>query len=98
MYWLRKLKEDLRIWPFENFVIFWVVVAVLAPFARMGWQAVTGLPVVFSAASLMTPVLLLLYAYKFVASDRRRPSLPMTLLRSSAITVGAVVLIVATNR
>ncbi len=98
MYLLRKLQEDLRIWPFENLVIFWIVVAVLTPFVRMGWQAMTGLPVTFNPASLMAPVLLLLHAIRFVQGDRRRPSLPMTLLRCSAITVGAVVLIVATNR
>lgn len=98
MYWLRKLQEDLRIWPFENLVIFWVVVAVLAPFVRMGWQAMTDVPVTFHLTPLMVPVLLLLHAYRFVHGDRQRPSMPMTLLRCSAITVGAVILIVVTNR
>ncbi len=98
MYWLRKLQEDLRIWPFENLVIFWIVVAVLAPFARMGWQAVTGLPLRFDPASLLAPVVLLLHACRFVQGDRQRRSLPVTLLRCSAITVGAVILIVVTNR
>ena len=93
MYWLRKLQEDLRIWPFQNLVLFWIVVCLLAPFARVGWQLVTGMPVTFNPLFLLAPLFLLVKGICLTQGTWEQPSALMQVLRCLAITAAGVVLL-----